>query len=192
MQATTVTRELIQSVGDHVYHQGTSYKPLSPTKGTRNAEIIYQAIKNMPDNAVVRADFNAFGKPYIFFPKREKKTNKETIGTINSRAERNELSNILHTIATSSAQQHPRSSTVHGSVLSLNLLARSIPIARDFVAGDLKKDLCLLAETHRKSPVPECMHRLWQSTARLEHEALKFSIIVCVNSATLILKCWEN
>lgn len=151
MQATTVTRELIQSVGDHVYHQGASYKPLSPTKGTRNAEIIYQAIKNMPDNAVVRADFNAFGKPYIFFPKREKKTNKETISTINSRAERNELSNILHTIATSSAQQYPRSSTVHGSVLSLNLLARSIPIARDFVAGDLKKDLGLLAETHRKS-----------------------------------------
>ena len=151
MQATTVTRELIQSVGDHVYHQGASYAPLSPTKGTRNAEIIYQAIKNMPDNAVVRADFNAFGKPYIFFPKREKKTNKETIGTINSRAERNELSNILHTIATSSAQQHPRSSTVHGSVLSLNLLTRSIPIARDFVAGDLKKDLGLLAETHRKS-----------------------------------------
>ena len=70
MQATTVTRELIQSVGDHVYHQGTSYKPLSPTKGTRNAEIIYQAIKNMPDNAVVRADFNAFGKPYIFFKPR--------------------------------------------------------------------------------------------------------------------------
>ena len=51
MQATTVTRELIQSVGDHVYHQGASYAPLSPTKGTRNAEIIYQAIKNMPDNA---------------------------------------------------------------------------------------------------------------------------------------------
>lgn len=151
MQATTVTRELIQSVGDHVYHQGASYKSLSPTKGTRNAEIIYQAIKNMPDNTVVRADFNAFGKPYIFFPKREKKTNKETISTINSRAERNELSNILHTIATSSAQQYPRSSTVHGSVLSLNLLARSIPIARDFVAGDLKKDLGLLAETHRKS-----------------------------------------
>ena len=36
-------------------------------------------------------------------------------------------------------------------MLSLNLLARSIPIARDFVAGDLKKDLGLLAETHRKS-----------------------------------------
>ncbi len=74
MQATTVTRELIQSVGDHVYHQGASYAPLSPTKGTRNAEIIYQAIKNMPDNTVIRDDFNAFGKPYIFFPKREKQT----------------------------------------------------------------------------------------------------------------------
>lgn len=105
----------------------------------------------MPNITITRADFNAFGKPYIFFSKKEKKTNKETFGTINSRAERNELSNILHTIATSSARQYPQPSALHGSVFSINLLTRSIPIARDFIAGDFKKDLSLLAETHRKS-----------------------------------------
>ena len=152
MQPTAVPRELIQSVGGHIYHQGANSVALSPTKGTRNANIIYQTIKDLPKKTVIRADFNVFGNPYIFFPKKGRKLKNKLIDRTNIQAERNELANILNTISTSSARSAgPSSSKRSSSLLSLNRKASLIPFSRDFVVGDLKDDLQVLADAHLKS-----------------------------------------
>ena len=98
MNPLSPSREILQPIANHFYHDGAPCVPLSPSIGVRNAKIIYAAMAKEDDKTIVRGDYNVFGKPFAYFTGKEKKFGAHKIETSNIRAERAEMANILSSI----------------------------------------------------------------------------------------------
>ena len=142
------SRETLQPIANHYYHDGAPCVPLSPTAGIRNATLLYTAMKGGSDKTIVRGDYNVFGKPFAYLTGREKKFGAPKIETSNIRAERAEMANILSSIGAAAFKQFPKNFEVYRAALNLKLIANSVPISRDFKIGDLREPLGVIANAH--------------------------------------------
>ena len=81
--STTASPRLLTPTTEYFRRDGEPFFRLSPHKGLKNASIIYNSIKNLPDKTIVRGDFDKKSKPIIFFPERAKKKIGQ-LGNINT------------------------------------------------------------------------------------------------------------
>jgi hypothetical protein len=68
--ATPNSPRILTPTAEYFPHDGVAFARLSPNKSLRNAAIIYESIKNLPDETLVRGDFDRKSRPFIFFLKR--------------------------------------------------------------------------------------------------------------------------
>lgn len=70
---STNSPRVLTPTAEYFPHDGAAFVRLTPSKSLKNAAIIYESIKNLPDKTLIRGDFDNKIRPYIFFPKRPKK-----------------------------------------------------------------------------------------------------------------------
>ncbi len=157
---------LLQPSTDYFFHEGAALARLSPHKSLKNAAIIYESIKNLPNKTLVRDDFDKKSHPFIFFPERAKKKIGQSTNTIEAKnidACRREMANFLSSIAIEGIRHKASSSSIHKAVLLLNkTVSSTIGDQRDFTVGDIKESLRILTKAYyidevRKKTSP---HRL--------------------------------
>lgn len=145
----------LQPVAQNIYHDGAPFAPLSPHKGLRNACVIYNAIKNLPDKTLVRGDFNKKAAPFIYFPERPQRKiigarPKPTgIAGKNIETGRKELAGFIHSITAAADSSSQFNSQIVNAKLRLNFLIREIESQNcDFKVGDIKEPLRLIANAY--------------------------------------------
>ncbi len=142
----------LQPVAENIYHDGAPFAPLSPHKGLRNACVIYNAIKNLPDKTLIRGDFNKKSAPFIYFPERPQRKiigarpKPAGIAGKNIETGRKELAGFIHSIT---AAANPLSQTDHQiaqAKMRLNFVSYEVEnLERDFTVGDIKEPLRKIA-----------------------------------------------
>jgi hypothetical protein len=157
MLPSSPTREILQPIAKHYYHDGAPCVPLSPTPSTRNAVILYNAFKGMSDKTILRADYNVVGKPYAYFAGKEK--NISCLAESNIRAERAELANILSSIGTAAKKKFEGNFNVYRAILKMKMLVYSKSISRDFRIGDIREHLGVIVKAHASSLISEAHER---------------------------------
>lgn len=168
MTTTTTTPRRLHPVADNIYHGGAPHKYISPTKGMRNAALIYEAIKNMPDKNLVRGDFNKASAPFIFFPERPKKKigQSKRVGVIeekNIESGRKEFSAFLQSIADTVYTSANPKPNVMGAVIDLQVKSRFIMgTNQDFKIADIKEPLRVLKNAYYTEEIYKkaTLHRL--------------------------------
>ena len=100
---TTNSPRLLTPTAEYFPHDGAAFVRLSPSKSLKNASIIYESIKNLPDKTLIRGDFDKKIRPFIFFPKRHKKKigyadHLHPVEAKNNEAGRKEMANFLASI----------------------------------------------------------------------------------------------
>ena len=189
---TTNVPRVLTPAAEYFSHDGAAFVRLTPSKSLKNAAIIYESIKNLPDKTLVRGDFDRKTRPYIFFPKRTKKKiglggSLDTIALKNIEAGRKEIANILSSIAIEGARLKELSAAVCKTAL---LLKRNISITeadqRDFKVGDIKESLRILANAYhldevRKKTSP---HRLLgRGVTKIQNKRLREFVAISKEKA---------
>ena len=150
--ATTHSPRLLTPTTEYFRHDGEPFARLSPHKSLKNAAVIYNSIKNLPDKTIVRGDFDKKSQPIIFFPERTKKKigqigNVNTIKAGDINAGRKEMAGFLSSIAIEGV--HFKDSAIRKTALMLN---RTVSLTesdqRDFTVGDIKESLKALAKAY--------------------------------------------
>ena len=189
---TTNVPRVLTPAAEYFSHDGAAFVRLTPSKSLKNAAIIYESIKNLPDKTLVRGDFDRKTRPYIFFPKRTKKKiglggSLDTIALKNIEAGRKEIANILSSIAIEGVRLKEPSAAVCKTAL---LLKRNISITeadqRDFKVGDIKESLRILANAYhldevRKKTSP---HRLLgRGVTKIQNKRLREFVAISKEKA---------
>ncbi len=163
-------------------HDGAAFVRLTPSKCLKNAAIIYESIKNLPDKTLIRGDFDKHTRPYIFFPKRHKKKIGQTdhlhpVEAKNIEAGRKEMVNFLSSIVLESHVLQNTDSRVLQAAQELKKnVASTIDDQTDFKVGDIKKSLHILANAYyldevRKKTSP---HRLQgRQVTKIQNQRLR-------------------
>ncbi len=73
MNPTSRDGRILQPSAIHVDHGGDPVVQLSPHKGLKNASILYQGIKDLPDGIQLRGGFDRQSKPCVYLHKRSPK-----------------------------------------------------------------------------------------------------------------------
>lgn len=148
MDATAGAR-LLKPVTETIMHEGAPFVWLSPHKGMRNAAIIYEAIRQVPDCTLIRGDFDKRSRPLVYFAEKLPMKTGTVINARNIEADRRELSSFLSSIvdaAYRAAEPHSRLIKAAGD---LKLTINSVnEIGRDFTAMDIKKSLHAIAKAY--------------------------------------------
>ena len=168
MTTNTTTPRRLQPVAENIYHDGAPFMFISPTKGMRNAAIIYEAIKDMPDKNLVRGDFDKKSAPFIFFPERLKKKigQSERVGVLeakNIESGRKEFAGFLKSIADTVYTSDNPKPQVMGAIIALQLNSRFIMEAnQDFKVADIKEPLRILKNAYYTDGIHKkaTLHRL--------------------------------
>ena len=172
----------LQPVADYFPHQGAPRARLSPTKSLKNAAIIYESIKNLPDKTLVRGDFDKRSHPYIFFPERAKKKigfggNLNPVEAKNIEAGRKEMGNFLSSIVIESSNYKNLDPKVASAAKTLRENTVSNLNDRcDFTVGDIKKPLSILANAYHVNEVRKITspHRLLgREVTRIQNKRLR-------------------
>ena len=146
----------LRPVSGKIMNDGAAFVPLSPHKGVRNATIIYEAIKNLPDQTLIRGDFDKRSQPLIYFPKRPpKQVGKVVVDAVaarNIRCDRAEFASFMKSIVEATFKAAPpHAPELHAA---FELRCRTLEIrncGRDFTVGDIKEPLRSIAKSyHRK------------------------------------------
>lgn len=159
---------LLEPTAQYFYHDGAAIAKLSPHHGLKNAAIIYESIKNLPDKTIVRGDFDKKSKPFIFFPGRKTKRigRKECLDSIkakNIEAGKKEMGEFLQSIANEGINKKDSNFRIYAASIKLSLASKSKMVDHeDFNVGDIKNSLHVLANAYyldevRKKTSP---HRL--------------------------------
>lgn len=148
MNPLSPSREILQPIANHYFHNSDICIPLSPTIGVRNANILFSAMEKKGDKTIVRGDYNVFGKPFAYFAGKGKKIGANKIEAYNIRAERAEMANILSSIGAAAFKEFPKNFKIYHAALTLKFIANSVPISRDFKIGDLREPLGVIARAH--------------------------------------------
>ncbi len=137
-------------------HYGAELVYLSAAKPERNVHIIYQAIKALPDSAILQADQDVQGRHYVFFPGSAKKLKApDSYSRKNLAYYRNELGNILKTSALAIKKSQEKSSGKQSFIATdkLEKIATFTPSHSDFTAGLLKPVLRKIVTLQNTSPL---------------------------------------
>jgi hypothetical protein len=162
---------------NRVEHDGAPLFYMSAAKPARNMGLIYEAIKDVPDSTVVRADYDQKGASYIFFPKRTtpcKKKNPEKLE--NLPYYRNEVRKILgDSLSAAKKEQNNSSNKVDArSAEEIKKIATLTPSQGDFTAGQLKPVLKKMAEGRAAWDISQSK----KMTEKIHHQRLNsFSLI---------------
>lgn len=164
MHVTSDAR-LLKPVTESIRHDGAPFVKLSPTKGMKNASIIYQAIRQMPDGTLIRGDFDKKSRPMVYFPDRPPKRIevKSPIKAKNIDDDRRELSSFLSSIveaAYTAAKPHTK---LIKAAMELKFKINDVSEnGDDFTAGDIKKSLHTIAMAYTREKLEKLTspHRL--------------------------------
>jgi hypothetical protein len=164
MQVTSDAR-LLKPVTESIRHDGAPFVKLSPTKGMKNASIIYQAIRQMPDGTLIRGDFDKKSRPMVYFPDRPPKRIevKSPIKAKNIDDDRRELSSFLSSIveaAYTAAKPHTK---LIKAAMELKFKINDVSEnGDDFTAGDIRKSLHTIAMAYTREKLEQITspHRL--------------------------------
>ncbi len=168
---------LLKPVSGKIQNDGAAFVPLSPHKGMRNASVIYQAIREMPDKALVRGDFDKRSRPLIYFPERPpkkigrleppsgiasnpwndpegqpaniRKPNQRAVEARNAAHDRAELASFLKSIVEAAYVAAPPRSLLLQAATDLKYKTLEITAdGREFSVGDLRKPLKVIARAY--------------------------------------------
>ena len=180
--ATTNSPRVLTPTANYFPHDGAAFVRLTPSKSLKNAAIIYESIKNLPDKTLIRGDFDKKTRPYIFFPKRHKKQIGQTghlhpVEAKNIEAGRKEMVNFLSSILLESRNLQNTDSKVSQAAQELKKnVATTMDDQTDFKVGDIKKSLHVLANAYyvdelRKKTSP---HRLLgRQVTKIQNQRLR-------------------
>lgn len=150
MDATPGAR-LLRPVADTVRPDAAPFVRLSPTKGMRNASILYEAIRSMPDGTLLRGDFDKKARPLVYFPDRppKKVELKSPIKAKNIDADRRELANFLSSIVEAAYTSADPSTKLIKASVDLKLKIHAVAgNGGDFTAGDIRQALHTIANAY--------------------------------------------
>ena len=178
---------LLQPTSHYFPHDGVALVKLSPHQSLKNAALIYESIKNMPDKTLVRGDFDRKTRPFIFFSERAKKHIGsggvvDAITAKNIEAYRKEMGNFLSSIALDGVMLKNADAKVAraGRELKKNA-ASTMNEQRDFTVGDIKESLHILANAYyldevRKKTSPHCL--LGRQVTKIQNQRLRQFIAI--------------
>ncbi len=192
--ATTSTNSprLLTPTANHFPHDGAALVRLSPHKSLKNAAIIYNSIKNLPDKTLVRGDFDNKSQPFIYFPERAKKKigqsgHTNAIKTGNIDAGRKEMASFLSSIAIEGVNLKDASASIRKTGLMLN---RTVSVTegdqRDFTVGDIKEYLKALASAYHKDQLHKTTspHRLLgRQVTKIQNQRLRQFVAISRDKA---------
>ncbi len=173
---------LLTPTANHFPHDGAALVRLSPHKSLKNAAIIYNSIKNLPDKTLVRGDFDNKSQPFIYFPERDKKKigqsgHTNAIKTGNIDAGRKEMASFLSSIAIEGVNLKDASASIRKTGLMLN---RTVSVTesdqRDFTVGDIKEYLKALASAYHTDQLHKTTspHRLLgRQVTKIQNQRLR-------------------
>ncbi len=147
----TGTRAL-RPVARHFDKDGAPVVPLSPTRGLRNANTIYEKIKDLPEHTVIRADYDRGGKPFLYFPRTKKHSiqpSRDLLGAANEQADRQEALNIMLAIAQDVQDTNGVSQEARLAALRFGLQVRQRNLFGDLRVGDVRDALAKITGTAR-------------------------------------------
>ena len=151
---TTNSPRVLTPTADYFPHDGAALVWLSPHRSLKNAALIYESIKNMPNTTLVRGDFDRKTRPFIFFPERSKKQialrgGIDTIASKNIKANRKEIHSFLSAIAADGFNfEKPHIQVRKASLELLNNCSQTLRSQKDFKVGDIKESLKILAKAY--------------------------------------------
>lgn len=150
--STASPPRLLRPVTQKIQNDGAAFVRLSPHKGVRNATIIYEAIRKLPDQTLIRGDFDKQSRPLIYFPERPpKRVGKlpvDSVAACNIRCDRAEFASFMKSIvdaAYTSARPHAPELRA-----AFDLRYRTMQISssgRDFTVGDIREPLRSIAKS---------------------------------------------
>ena len=190
--STTASPRLLQPTADYFPHDGVALAKLSPTKSLKNAAIIYQSIKNLPNKTLVRGDFDKKSHPFIFFPERPKKQigrrdHLNPVEAKNIEAGKQEMGNFLSSIASEGINLKNADKKVTQTAHDLrNSIHSKMNDQKDFTVGDIKESLHILANAYyfdeiRKKTSP---HRLLgRQVTKIQNQRLRQFIAISKDKA---------
>ena len=150
--ATINSPRVLTPTASYFPHDGAAFARLSPIKSLRNAAIIYESIKNLPDETVVRGDFDQKSRPFIFFPealKDKEIKNLTAIASKNIEANRKEMKSFLLSIASDGFNLERSHIQVRkASIELLHNCTRTMDSQKDFMVGDIKASLKTLTKVY--------------------------------------------
>lgn len=146
---------LLTPVTGKIHNDGAAFVPLSPHKGVRNASIIYEAIKFMPDRTLIRGDFDKKSRPMIYFPERPPKKigtmDAHTVEAKNISHDRAEFVSFMRSIIEAAYKAAPvRSPQLQAAIDLRNKTQEVVTADRDFSVGDIRKPLRSIAKAYNR------------------------------------------
>ncbi len=150
--STQTSARTLYPVARHFDKEGAATVALSPSRALRNANIIYEKIKDLPDQTIIRADYDRVGKPYLYFPrstKMSKQTARDLLGTANLQADRQEALNIVLVISKDAQERPDLSPEARLAALKLGLVARQRNMLGDIRVGDVRDALAAINGVER-------------------------------------------
>lgn len=163
--STASPPRLLKPVAGKIMNDGAAHVLLSPHKGVRNAAIIYEAIRNLPDKTLVRGDFDKKSQPLIYFPERPPKKigQRDPVAEKNIRHDRAEFASFMRSIVDAAYKSAPVNSPQLQAAIALRSKTLEIGNAgRDFTVGDIKGPLRSIAKAHNRKVLKDMTspHRL--------------------------------
>ena len=189
---STNSPRVLTPTANYFPHDGAAFVRLTPSKSLKNAAIIYESIKNLPDKTLIRGDFDNKIRPYIFFPKRPKKqigqkNHLRPVEAKNIEAGRIEMVNFLSSIVLESHALQNADSKVSQAAMELKKnVGSTVDVQRDFRVGDIKKSLHILANAYyldevRKKTSP---HRLLgRQVTKIQNQRLRQFVAISKEKA---------
>jgi len=189
---TTNSPRVLTPTADYFPHDGAALVWLSPHQSLKNAALIYESIKNMPNTTLVRGDFDRKTRPFIFFPERAKKQigirdGIDTIASRNIEANRKEMYSFLWAISEDAFNSKKSHMEIRKASLELSHnCSRTMKAQKDFVVGDIKESLKTLtkvyyADQRQKTTSP---HRLLgKQISKIQNKRLREFVAISGNTA---------
>lgn len=186
---------LLRPVSGKILNDGAAFVPLSPHKGVRNAVIIYEAIKNLPDQTLIRGDFDKESQPLIYFPERPPKqvgnVAVDAVADGNARCDRAEFASFMKSIVEATFKAAP----THAPELraAFELRCRTLKITGsgcDFTVGDIRESLRSIAKSYYRRQLKQITspHRTKQGDDSLL-QIKRFKQFESINDTLLVQLC---
>ncbi len=153
---------LLRPVARHFDKDGSPVIPLSPTRSIRNANVIYEKIKNLPDNTPLRADYDRGGKPFLYLPRLKKNSiqpARAPLQMANEQADRQEALNIMQAIAEEVQSLASASKEARLAAMRFGLAMRSRSVLGELRVGDVRQALAEITGADRTQAVGDAAPR---------------------------------
>lgn len=145
---------LLRPLATSMRADGAPCVRLSPHKGMRNAAIIYEAIRNLPDTTAVRGDFDKHSHPQTYFPSYSRKLmagspSTRAIRARNIGADRKEFAGFLSSIVEEAYRSKNSDRAVVRACAELKAVATGDDEGRrEFRVGDIREPLRVIASAY--------------------------------------------